>query len=279
MPIFDGLDDIVDTWLNIDESWGRNAPRYRSMTSLRRLCDENGGVGDGGELLRKLYARLVNNWDGQPSRGAENWRHSQNRHLGDNPSLEVSLQRRFMQIVNDNSWANEVPVASGVANTGPDSVDFVRRSDASYSMIELKWPRLDGANEAPLKAAIQVLRYGLAYIFSRDNAETLGYDRNAQPILGASQVQLRVLAPVHFYTRFLAPNRWLERFEKTLDSGIRNLAGETVVMSFAFEQFPDDFTWEPDGFPGDPDGPFDEPRRVAVVKAFQERHRLFREGQ
>ncbi|QDS88773.1 hypothetical protein EC9_29680 [Rosistilla ulvae] len=271
MPLFDRFDEIVDCWLNMDDTWDGTASRYRSMTSLLRLCDQNEGIGDGGKLLRKLYARLETNWDGEPSRGAENWRHTQNLDLGDNPSLEVSLQRRYMQSVNDNRWANEVPVASGVAGTGPDSVDFVHRSDATYSMIELKWPRPDGASETPLKAAIQVLRYGLAYIFSRDNAETLSYNPEIKPILGASQVHLRVLAPKHFYKRFLAPNCWLERFEKVLDMGIRNLAGETVKMSFAFEQFPERFSWNPEDCS-------DDAGRRAVVNAFQNRNRLFSEA-
>lgn len=271
MGLFDKLDVIVDGWLGIEETWKGSAPRYANRTSLNRLCEKDGNIGDGKELVQGLYNQLESNWDGQPSRGMVNWRHTQRLNLGDNPSPEVTLQRTFMNVVEGEDWANEVPIASGVAGTGPDSVDFVLRSSSEYSMIELKWPREGVFNETPLKAAIQVLRYGLAYVFSRANAEELGYNPTEQPILNASQVHLRVLAPEHFYSPFVSESRWLEKLESVFDKGVKDLATtkcDGLKMSFAFEKFPEGFTW-------DPADRLEEAKRNTVGDAFENRIRTF----
>lgn len=269
MPIFDGFGDIFDTWLEID-NWEGRARRHDNMESLDRLCNERDAIGNGGNLAEALYRQLLNNWDGTPATGLENWRHAQNLGLGDNNNtLEVPLQRTFMRFVNDQNWANEVPVASGVTGTGADSVDLVLRSGREYSMIELKYPREDAADESPLKAAIQVLRYGLAYVFSRLNLDALGYDPNIKPILDASHVHLRLLAPARFYAPFIENSDWLQLLENSLNEGIGSIVQETnFAMTFAFEHFPEEFDW-------DPTRRNEEEIQIEVVNAFANRQRLF----
>ena len=264
MSIFENFGSIVDTWLTIDETWNGSTPRFGHRSSLNRLVSEHVAVGNGEHLVNKLYDKLLCNWDQKPSNGQQNWRHTQNLHLGENSkSLEVTLQRIFMRANNDQNWANEVPVASGVAGTGPDSVDFVHVADNEYSMIELKWPQ-PNSGENPLKAAIQVLRYGLAYVFSRVNAEKLQYEIENKPILKASQVHLRVLAPQHFYDPFNTGDSWLKKLESALNQGIESLAkANDFSMSFAYEQFPADFKWDLSDCSGD--------KQEQVVEAFQNR--------
>jgi hypothetical protein len=270
MPLFDGFDAIVDPWLGIDDRWMGTAPRYSKKTSLDRLCNEGAAIGNGGNLAEALYRQLLNNWDGTPPTGPQNWRHAQNLALGDNnESLEITLQRTFMNFVNDEDWANEVPVASGVTGTGADSVDLVLRDGRAYSMIELKYPREDAADETPLKAAIQVLRYGLAYVFSRLNLDALDYDPNIKPILDASHVHLRLLAPARFYAPFIENSDWLQRLENSLNEGIGSIVQETNFdMTFAFEHFPEEFDWNPARRN-------EEERQIEVVNAFANRQRLF----
>lgn len=274
MGIFEGFGSVVDEWLGIDNDWDGASPRYVHQTSLNRLIDRGPDVGDGPTLVNDLYSRLLNNWDKKPSRGRQNWRHTQNVGVRENnPSPEITLQRTFMQAMeakNDTDWANEVPVASGVADTGPDKVDFVEKTDDGYSMIELKWPQPNYTDENPLKAAIQVLRYGLAYVFSKENAESLGYKTmiRDKPILDASTVHLRVLAPKHFYEPFTSTNDWFNTLEIALNLGISRLAEKhKFTMSFAFEQFPPTFEW-----PADCD---DDNTTTKVVGAFQDRKRVF----
>lgn len=279
MPLFDGLGVIVDGWLGIDEKWkGSAAPRYANKSSLDRLIKDNVLHSEGETLVHKLYEQLDLNWDQQAARGNLNWFYRQKLHLSENAtSPEVTLNRTFMQVVADENWANEVPVASGVADTSSDSVDFVLKSDDhdEYSMIELKWPRENSQSptptQMPLGAAVQVLRYGLAYVFSRVNAEKLGYLPTDQPILSTSQVHLRVLAPKHFYAPFLTENGWLKKLESAFDKGVKDLAStkcEGLQMSFAFEQFPEGFTW-------DPADRREDAKRNTVADAFEKRIRTF----
>ncbi len=277
MGLFDKLDLIVDGWLGIDDTWKGSAPRYANKSSLDRLCTKDLPIGEGKSLVQDLYQQLESNWDNQPTSGKMNWFHRQALDLSEKAtSPEVTLNRTFMQVVSDANWANEVPVASGVADTSSDSVDFVLKSDDQYWMIELKWPRPKDSQNAtpsqkPLGAAVQVLRYGLAYVFSRANAGKLGYNPTGQPILIASQVHLRVLGPEHFYSPFVSKSRWLQKLEKEFDEGIADLASRNgLEMSFAFEQFARGFAW-------DPADRYEEKNRRAVEKAFQDRHRLFGE--
>jgi hypothetical protein len=47
-----------------------------------------------------------------------------------------------------------------------------------------------------------ILKYGLLYVFSQRYAAMLGYSDLRKSILGASVVQLRVVAPAAYYLRF-----------------------------------------------------------------------------
>jgi len=72
--------------------------------------------------------------------------------------------------------------------------------DACYSRIHQN--RLTAVNSRcanPLFAAIEILIYGLLFVWSRENQNSLRYDIQKQPVLGANDVTLSVLAPERFF--------------------------------------------------------------------------------
>ena len=84
--IFDGLDELCDQFLLLDENWKGAAPRYRHPTTLIRLCAEDGGLVDGTGLVHALYDRVLKTWADAGERqshlpSAENWRFTKRLNL------------------------------------------------------------------------------------------------------------------------------------------------------------------------------------------------------
>jgi hypothetical protein len=102
-------------------------------------------------------------------------------------------------------WSNQMPAASGLVGPSTDkraAVDLVHREGPTkYSLIELK---VDSNN--PLFAAIEILQYGLLFVWSRNNLEKLGYDLHPQPVLAANEITLSVLAPGDYYSDYSLSN-------------------------------------------------------------------------
>lgn len=250
MPsIFDGLDGIIDGYLHVDENWDGQAPRYRHRATLLRLCTEDGPDVDGVGLVHALYDHMLSNWAAWGGAGGlpteENWRFEK-RLVFDHANLnpETLLERTIALVVDDDNWANQVPVDSGLLGSRAHWIDLVFRAGSAFSLIELKYE----AN-TPLSAAFQVLRYGLAYAFSRSHAEVLGFDPHHSPLFEASEIHLRVLAPLEFFTAYGPDLAWLSQFESAIQGGLERFSQDRPetppLKSFRFEAFREDFVWTP----------------------------------
>jgi hypothetical protein len=122
------------------------------------------------------------------------------------------------------------------------------RAGSAFELIELK--AADG--DTPLSAAFQILRYGLAYAFFRKNLEAVQHENGQpqSPLLDATEIRLRVLAPAAYYKRFDQKQLWLRELEARLDEGVqefscRFLSGVDMKLTgFQFDAFPVGFDWE-----------------------------------
>lgn len=245
--LFDGFDEILDAGLCLDETWDGKPPYYRHWANLLRLCEQNDIELDGLKLIHELFDRLTANCldslklHAKPP-SPENWRFRKQLEMADhNVNPETTLERTIAVITDDN-WANQVPTVSGLAGASPHHLDLCHRTGSEYTLFELKVEA-----DTPLCAAFQVVRYGLAYAFSRTHAELLEYKTSEKELLRATALHLRVLAPTTFY-----PDNdvWLLRFERSLNAGLARFSSETsdlqVPMDFRFEAFPEWFDWKPE---------------------------------
>lgn len=246
MPgLFDGFDTAFDAWLGLDETWAGQPPYYRNLTNLLRLCQQNDREPDGLKLVHELFDRLTANWHGSSDLQArlpssENWRFTKQLTMADhNVNPETTLERTIAAITDDN-WVNQIPTVSGLAGAAAHHLDLCHRSGSEYTLFELKVNA-----DTPLCAAFQVVRYGLAYAFSRTHAELLEYKTSEKELLRAAALHLRVLAPTAFYPD---NNAWLLRFERSLNAGLARFSSETsdlrIPMDFRFEAFPEWFDWK-----------------------------------
>jgi len=188
---------------------------------------------DGKALIEKILDRVQSNWHKGKSRSNENWRWRKNINLAqENKSREVVLERLIVRTTEDD-WVNQVPIASGLTRSGGGrrAIDLVHRcGNGWYEFIELK---VDERGGTPLFAAIEILQYGILYIFSRENAQTLGYKEIDEGLLGATGIHPRVLAPATYYAEYNLS--WLE---KSINSGLGNFLAQRRLgfkMDFKFE--------------------------------------------
>ena len=242
--ILNGTDSVIDEWLALDGRWNGSPPRYKHKSTIQRLSDasERPENLNGGELVSRLLEKISDNWtnrqdkDRRPS--SENWRF--NKQPSFNPSsrsLEKTLEKSIV-VVTENDWANQVPIASGLVSRGEGkrAIDLVHlKANNCFEFIELKTDEKSGG---PLLAAMEILLYGLVYVFSRQHREELGYGPKAM-LLGADSVELQVLAPAGYYEGYQLG--WLEN---SLAKGLAQLSGSTEFgLSFKFRTFPKNFEW------------------------------------
>lgn len=185
-------------------------------------------------LIRNVLEQINSNWNQEKCPSEQNWRWKKNYRIDpENSSPEVILERSIVRTTGKH-WVNQVPVASGLTGSNADkrrAIDLVHRcGKKDYEFIELKV-----GSDTPLFAAMEILQYGIIYIFSRDNSKRLGYTEDG--VLGASGIYLRVLAPAAYYEGYdLA---WLK--EGITDGIARFLTqGERrykLKMDFEFESF------------------------------------------
>ena len=295
MSLFDGCDDLIDRHLNIPQEWIGRPPKYRSINSLNLVSDDNlpggpggpGGLGepggpdepDGAALIADLYWRMMDNWrdGGCPANPSpENWRftrHPDFQDAGDQLGPEVALERTIIQVVDHENWANQIPVDSGILGRASQTLDLAFRAGSAFELIELK--AADG--DTPLSAAFQILRYGLAYAFFRKNLEAVQHENGQpqSPLLDATEIRLRVLAPAANYER---SNKswlpWLRKLEARLDQGVKKfsrrcLSGVDMKLTgFQFDVFPEGFHWDQNKHD-------DEEHRREVLVAVHRRHPYF----
>jgi hypothetical protein len=231
MSILSGIGNLVDAWLQVEPKG--KPPYYRHRAAANALTRRDSPISGTQDFLEASYAQIHSNWlaaseAGLSRQSKENWRWKRHLDLGDgNKSPELKLERAIVGACGDD-WSNQLPTASGLVGPAANrraAVDLVFREDPStYSLIELKV-----ASDTPLFAAIEILMYGLLFVWSKNNWEELGYDVQAQPVLAASTVTLGVLAPGSYYDGFD-----LTTLASALDSGL-NVFGKQHELRLGFE--------------------------------------------
>ncbi len=226
--ILDGMDNVINEAFGLE----KERIKYESKKRCQMFSKGKEPEFDGQALVQKILAKIESNWHQGKSRSTENWRWGPKRGELKTKSEEVILERWIVRTMG-NDWMNQVPVASGLTASrsagGRRAIDLVHRcGDRWYEFIELKVN--DGAG-APLYAAMEILQYGVLYIFSRKHAATLGYKET--DMLGAPGIHLKVLAPANYYEGYHLS--WLE---DGINSGLANFLDEGdrgFKMNFKFE--------------------------------------------
>ena len=239
----DGCDNIIDRWLGLRQIG--QPPQYQHDEHCQFLSESPPSHVDGVNLISNLLDQIERNWKAsrktrtrEPSR--ENWRFTKVPIRTAKNRPEVTLERRIVQSITDETWANQIPTCSGLVDSYTDkrrAIDLAHRKTNLAEFLELK---LDWGSGTPLFAAFEILGYGLLYYFSRCHMQELGYSVEQKPLLGANEVRLIVLAPSSYYES--ANFGWLET---ALDQGLSALMPKSGTdrprMSFRFEMFPREF--------------------------------------
>ena len=253
--IFDGLDENIDSFFGINETWNYQGDPidYADKASLIQLCS---GFGEQNvncrDLIDTLFAQVNSTWDSlapndfDGHHSPHNWRREKNRYLADhNRSDEVTLERIITRVT-DYNWWNQIPVEQTLLGVRKGKViDLVHRDGTEgkdFEIIELK----TGGGYTPLSATGQVLKYGIVYAFYRSRYEKLFNERPAAELLKSSQITLVVLAPWAFYREFENCG-WLSRLEVSLNNALYDFSAANAdtlpMMGFKFQTFPKDFVW------------------------------------
>lgn len=241
MSICNGIDEIIDRHFKITDIG--KPPHYQRKSSCLHLSSEGQPDGfDSEQMFFEMLGCLEKNWAISPRRtyanpSDENWRFQKQLHISKkNTSQEKILEKEIAKIASEN-WVNQVPTASGLWDRKSDkhrNIDLVHRLvPKQYEFIELKV-----ASDNPLKAAMEILLYGILYILSRIHYDT--EQKQTKELLQAETIHLRILAPFEFYNEYNLG--WLET---TLNSGLKsfisNIDKVKCDMDFQFETFPEDF--------------------------------------
>jgi hypothetical protein len=188
----------------------------------------------GQDLVDLIFRTVAENYERgnaatNRDRSQENWRWQrlQPQIAAHNTSPEVVLERAIAAAcgrTGRTDWANQVPVASGLIAGAADrrrAIDLAHQcGERHFELIELKI-----ASDTPLYAAVEIIGYGCIWLLARAYPPSL-----KSAILEAEHVDLRVLAPVDYYTRYD-----LTELEVALDRGCRALGqAQGVTMTFAF---------------------------------------------
>ena len=234
MSILIGVGTLVDDWLKTAPHG--QPPYYRHKTAAQELFSRTVPITGTLEFLEASYKKIDCNWRkarefgySRPSR--QNWRLKQHDTLSpSNRSPELLLERKIINEGGEN-WSNQMPVASGLVGPTTDkraTVDLVRREgEKKFSFIELK---VDSNN--PLFAAVEILLYGLVFVWSKNNMDSLGYEVSKQPVLAATEVKLCVLAPNVYYSGYM-----VESFCNALSRGLGGFGHQYGIdLTFSFDQ-------------------------------------------
>ena len=131
-------------------------------------------------------------------------------------------------------WTNQMPTASGLVTSGERqrNIDLAHFRDVrEFELIELKVE-----SDTPLFAAIEILKNGITYLYSRRHREELGYRESDQAPLWADVIHLRVLAPTGYFHGYNFG--WLERFlNRSLAALVDPMLDGSLRIDFSFERF------------------------------------------
>lgn len=219
--------------------------------------------------IEAAIEKIEANWSGGESRSTQNWRllhvplkngSNYNNEKRDWRTSEVLMERVICDACrkqNLSVW-NQMPGASGllplppkrddgkrrVASEGRRAIDLVFRPAGAkeiYEFLELKIRRKDGTADSLRHATLEVLEYGLLYLFSRKNQVKLGYAKSPEKkqryaVLDASEIRLRVLAAEDYYTS-QDHDVSVENINKALEAYIANnhTSFGNLKMNFGFE--------------------------------------------
>lgn len=272
--ILKGVGDVIDNALHL--KFGKH-PRYERKSNCRQLSGNPIYDLNFEAFVSEIYNQLELNCaerlpeirqGGKPP-GPENWRWKPLTNFAsrEKRGLEVPFERLIATIstlpntdeFNLRSWTNQMPVASGLTNEkeGGRRIDLVHRcpGGSAYDFIELKTSGPDD-NDNPLHAAMEILIYGLVYVYSRAHREDLNYTSNQDPFKpnvladDTKTINLRVVTPERFYrqkTGTGADEKYdLQWLEDAIDSGLASflkvsspVAG--LIMTFRFEEIKSNF--------------------------------------
>ena len=118
-------------------------------------------------------------------------------------------------------WYNQIPVASGFMDEWADkraAVDLLYTDGNQVDLVELKW-----ASDTPLYALFEILRYGLVFLFCRQNAAKFSYEDKT--LLSCRDLILTILAPHDYYKGFS-----LHPLAAEINQGLRSLAENNPVF-------------------------------------------------
>jgi len=242
--IIDGCDELIDTFLGITHIG--KSPCFNHKLSYQYLADSPLNDTEFQVLIGNLYERIFANWknsiehyDKPPSK--ENWRFVKQLDMASsNTSPETILEKTLTQS-SDNSLVNQVPTSSGLVGSTQDkkrNLDMVLRcNEFEYEFIELK---VD--SNTPVYAAMEILLYGLIYLFSVNNREQLQYQDDNE-LLNATTIHLIALAPDIYFTNNI---QWLEnKLNEGLAIFMASHGQNRIHMGFCFQSFPEGFVWPP----------------------------------
>ena len=236
--ILAGIDALIDAALGVSDVG--SSPHYVHKDCCLALSANPISL-DGFGLAREIFIQIESNWDNSRCRSKQNWRWVPMLDISDgNMSLEKTLEKAIVR--HCPQWVNQIPTASGLQRDREErhrNIDLARElRPGAFEFVELKI----GQNaDTPLRAAFEILLYGLLWAFSVLNAEDLGYDVSRLTLLSARTIELKVLAPFECYHRYQLA--WLE---EALDAGLVKFASEWLhgrEMRFRLERFPDSFRW------------------------------------
>lgn len=248
--ILSGTPAIINKWLQLDKG------AYKTQTSCNALSKKLPPDLNGIALMEELYQQIEKNWKDRSytkTPSGKNWRWEKQLTIRkSNTSPEKRLEKHIAKITADD-WVNQIPVASGL--TGAHAmkkacVDLGHKlRDKHFELIELKW-----GSDHPIFAAMEIILYGLLYIFARVKLVKL-YPKIENALLrGPVFINMQVLAPDSFYLHKKFGAYQLKELERILSNGIAQFAvarvknpNELTVpylkMDFKFTVFPNDFTW------------------------------------
>lgn len=224
--ILDGVDEVIDSALRLTATRG-STPKYGQKTIYRKQKVPSANV-DASHLVAEIYKKVACNWakskKEERRRSRMNWCFRKQRRIDDrNDSDETRLERDIVRIpksdrFDSSNWGNQVPVASGLVHPHADRrrcIDLVHwcSGENSCEFIELKTAVDSGT---PLFAAMEILKYGVVYLFCRIDRDVSEWLDLNQKLLNASHVGLRVLAPADYYVGYdlLALSQLAKRISK-----------------------------------------------------------------
>ena len=221
--------------------------RYETKTGATTLLENLPHDAEICGCIEAVYKQIADNYkNGTDSYSSQNWRFTLETDIFDkNSSSEKALEKviaKSMFDLDKSSWANQVPVASGLVFHNRDTkscIDLVHElGKGTFEFIELKI-----ASSNPVYAAIEVLVYGIVYVFFRaggpeENRVTakVVHDRK---LLTAKKIHLKVIAPADYYRPYNKMH--LNALASSFSDAINALARKKISgisMSSSFEEFP-----------------------------------------